>query len=385
MKALLLILSSLVPLAPAFFHSIDLGKNTQQMATAHNYPCENYTVTTADGYVLLLFRIPGRRYEPLDKAKLKRRQPAILQHGMLDSSDTFLVNEAPALAYMLADSGYDVWLGNFRGNKYSRRHVKLDPDADSEYWDFSIDQLIKFDLKAIFSLVIKVTRYQRVVYVGHSMGGGSLLAAATRAPEFYARHVKAFVGLAPATRSIYAHAILKIAHHVRILEILEMLGIHEILNDKRVPHDLLAAFCERFPSICHWFLRWFCDKQPEYNNIKKFLVFVNHYPSGTSNHVMKQLVQQSVHDGYYEYQKDSGKLPAEYDFGRFPERVPVGILAGRADLLVNVRDTDWLRSKLGRAVRLYREYHGYGHLTFLLPGKCHQAYRDVIAFLMECE
>jgi len=46
-----------------------------------------------------------------------------LQHGLLDCSDTFIINEeTKALAFVLANRGYDVWLGNNRGNKHSKRH-----------------------------------------------------------------------------------------------------------------------------------------------------------------------------------------------------------------------------------------------------------------------
>ena len=119
----------------------DIGRNTKEMAEAHKYACETYTVITPDGYILKLFRIPGHQNEVLMKAKRLHKQPVLLQHGMLDSSDTFLINESPALAYLLADKGYDVWLGNFRGNRYSRQHVKLNPDEDDQFWNFSIDEL----------------------------------------------------------------------------------------------------------------------------------------------------------------------------------------------------------------------------------------------------
>lgn len=38
---------------------------------------------------------------------------------------------------MFADSGFDVWMGNVRGNTYSTRHIKY-KQTDLKYWKFTL-------------------------------------------------------------------------------------------------------------------------------------------------------------------------------------------------------------------------------------------------------
>ena len=47
---------------------------------------------------------------------------------------TWLLNSADqSLALILADNGYDVWIANTRGTRFSRRHVSLDPSNPVHY------------------------------------------------------------------------------------------------------------------------------------------------------------------------------------------------------------------------------------------------------------
>ena len=60
-----------------------------------------------------------------------------LQHGLMDSSDSFITNyENKAIGFVLANRGYDVWIGNSRGNKHSIEHVKFTRKS-KEFWEFS--------------------------------------------------------------------------------------------------------------------------------------------------------------------------------------------------------------------------------------------------------
>jgi lysosomal acid lipase/cholesteryl ester hydrolase len=66
----------------------------------------------------------------------------------------------------LANKGYDVWLGNIRGNRYS--NAALSP-LKRDYWEFSFDELARFDLTAGFRYISAKTG-MKINYVGHSQG-----------------------------------------------------------------------------------------------------------------------------------------------------------------------------------------------------------------------
>ncbi|KAF6258125.1 Alpha/Beta hydrolase protein [Scenedesmus sp. NREL 46B-D3] len=150
---------------------------------ARGYPLERHAVITPDGYELIVHRIPY--------GKLRNNQPGVkkpvvfLQHGITLASDCFTVFGAnESMAYILSDAGYDVWLGNTRGNTYSRRNINGLHPYQAEFWYFSMDEMALVDVPAMIDHVLAQTGASKLAFVGHSQGGtlGSMLCAAR--PEY---------------------------------------------------------------------------------------------------------------------------------------------------------------------------------------------------------
>lgn len=97
------------------------------------FPIDEHIITTEDGYKLTLHRISHGRYDNGSK----QRPAVLLMNGILFSSAELLtLGPERSLAMQLADLEYDVWLGNNRGNTYSRNHNKIDPDDGEQFWNF---------------------------------------------------------------------------------------------------------------------------------------------------------------------------------------------------------------------------------------------------------
>ncbi|KAA8542681.1 hypothetical protein F0562_023820 [Nyssa sinensis] len=191
----------------SFHQSLNTDARTcQDVITEFGYPYEAIPVVTADGYVLLLERIPRR----------DARKVVYLQHGILDSSMGWVSNGvvgSPAFAAF--DQGFDVFLGNLRG-LVSREHV--DKNISSrQYWQYSINEHGTEDIPAIIEKIHEVKTSElkssqpdleeetdgdqpyKICAVCHSLGGAAILMyVITRRIEEKPHRLSRLVLLSPA-------------------------------------------------------------------------------------------------------------------------------------------------------------------------------------------
>lgn len=58
------------------------------------------------------------------------------------------------MAYYFADLGFDVWMGNQRGNRHSKNHRYKEPSVDEDFWNFSFYELGKYDQPALIGYIL---------------------------------------------------------------------------------------------------------------------------------------------------------------------------------------------------------------------------------------
>jgi len=129
----------------------DKDRDFQEICSENGFLFEEHSVVTEDGYVLSLYRIPGMIGE-----ETTSKPPVLFQHGLFASAYSWIFNYADvAPAFVAARAGYDVWLGNSRGNTYSRSHLTLDPDHDAEFWDFTWQDMGTKDQPAFIDHILE--------------------------------------------------------------------------------------------------------------------------------------------------------------------------------------------------------------------------------------
>ena len=104
------------------------------------YPFEKHTYETADGCLNTVMRIPGPKGTPntvgVGKKKIVGKPVAIYQHGFVDSCAGIICSGENSLGLRLVNAGFDLWLPNSRGNRYSKGHM----NADDELFERGFDK-----------------------------------------------------------------------------------------------------------------------------------------------------------------------------------------------------------------------------------------------------
>lgn len=356
------------------------------------YPTESYEIETEDKRILKLFRVQAKNTEIKEGKKV-----IFLQHGLFDSADNWVINgDDNSLALFLANKGYDIFIGNTRGNKYSLK--TSDPNIkDEDFWDYSFQEMAEYDVPANIKFVLSLTKMQKLSWIGHSQGTTQMFAALTdtKTREFVNSSIDILIALAPIVYlANQQNPLLQfIAKGSNGLESMaKTFGMHSIMNgnimeespkeEKDVP--LLAKpFCSMLLSVS--------DSDPEYNNIERMGYFSKHFPSGDSMKCLyhyKQFVvmkKNALRFEKYDYGKSKNKvrygseIPPEYDLSFI--KVPVTLHVGVDDKLGNVKDSAILQNELikkGVDVKYYG-YNDCGHMTFMWGRNPVDVFRNVLS------
>ena len=139
-----------------FFQNIDSKK----------YVVEEHDVLTSDGYILKIFRVNLKKeYKNKLNNKSFINQPILMNHGLICSSDSFFLSgESRASGFYFAKHGFDVWLFNQRGNKYSHSHINQDIST-KDFYNFSIQESGQFDIPAVYEYIIRINN-KKIWYLG---------------------------------------------------------------------------------------------------------------------------------------------------------------------------------------------------------------------------
>eukprot|EP00873_Tetraselmis_striata_P026284 jgi/Tetstr1/446548/TSEL_034073.t1 len=402
---------------------VDADGTMQALVEPEGYPLEVHFVTTMDGYILQLFRIPhGNSEREAERpegqqallSSLRRQlgsvaspasgKPAVLlQHALLDCSASWVNNGAfQSLGFLLADAGFDVWMGNVRGNSFSRNHTTLSTGSEA-FWDFSWDDMAAHDLPAMVDFVLRHTGGQRLGYVGHSQGTTMALAALSSQPSL-ARKLSVAVLLAPVafTTHITSSPIRTMAN-LDTEQVFELMGSREFLPSRKVNHDAWARFCHLTPSSCQDAIGLICGYNPNNVNTTRLPLYLSYTPAGTSVKDMAQWSQGVRREQPQFLRFDYGKQcrdwfgsaqpcnrrmygqdsPPAYDLSRVT--VPLMLVTGTPDKLSDPQDVALLEEALPAGVVVARhEEPSYEHLDFTWAHNAHRLiYPGIMRVLAE--
>ncbi|CAH0694148.1 unnamed protein product [Spodoptera exigua] len=357
----------------------DANLDVPELITKYRYPVETHTVTTEDGYILQMHRIPHGR--DANNVPNQKKPVVFIMHGLLSSSADFVImGPGSGLAYILAEEGFDVWMGNARGNYYSRRHVRLNPDAllSTAFWQFSWDEIGNIDLPTMIDYALEVSGQERLHYIGHSQGTTSFFVLGSMRPEYNAKiismHAMAPVAYMANNRNLFLRVLASYGNDIE--SIARLIGIGEFMPNSVIFTWAGQSMCRDevvFQPICSNIMFLIGGWNEDQHNSTMMPAIFGHTPAGASVRQLHHYGQGITDRGFRRYDHGSrfsnyrayGSFrPPNYDLSKVT--TPVFLHYSDSDPLAHVNDVDRLFRELGRPIGKFRiPQRKFSHIDFI--------------------
>ncbi|PGH16765.1 hypothetical protein AJ80_05080 [Polytolypa hystricis UAMH7299] len=362
----------------SFFSSIAQASDFAELCALFGYETEEHIVQTSDGYLLGLHRLPYRKGESSAHVNAgngsAHKRVVYLHHGLLMNSEVWvsLTEAERCLPFKLVQEGYDVWLGNNRGNKYSKKSTTCAPSSTA-FWNFSMDQFAFHDIPDSIEYVLDVTKQKSLSYIGFSQGTAQAFATLSIHPALNQK-VDVFIALAPAMSPAGLHngvvdALMKASPDVLFLAF----GRRSILSSTSMWQAIL--YPPIFIRIIDISLSLLFNWSGSNISASQKLAAYPHLYSTTSTKSVVHWFQIIRNKSFQMYDDDVGVNFASksryYKPAKFPTkniRTPIVLVYGGNDSLV---DIDVMLQELPRHTVAIPVPH-YEHLDFLWAKDVHQ-------------
>lgn len=354
----------------------------QRIINDAGYQFEEHKIITKDGYILTAWRIPCHLNETENYTQQKKRRPVILQHGLIDSSYTWLLlDKNHSLPFLLVDNGFDVWLTNTRGNAVSFEHENPEQfnsaQVDSKYWNFTFHEMAIYDLPANVFYIKEKTGFEKVDYICHSQGGLIYFIMYTMQPEFIEKNFEHFFALGTVITTFTSKSkLIKIGAFTKFPQLVDNLHINNILCFNKFFYDAISGFCKYFYKPCYNIVNFIVSNNYDTKRINMDKIFSEflYVPAGTSSKNLRHWMQMYTTKRLARYDygekknlKEYGsKKPPIYDLSKFVNyKVKSFLYTSDSDPFSNIDDLHHLTKYLNEKYVTIRRMKNYNHMDFL--------------------
>lgn len=350
------------------------ARDFSDLCEIFGYEHEEHVVLTKDGYLLGLHRLPSTHGEHNTNPGTSTGKPVVyLHHGLLMNSEVWvcLTEAERSLPFVLVEQGYDVWLGNNRGNKYSKKSIHHAPD-ETKFWNFSIDDFAWHDIPDSINYILHVTKASKLSYVGFSQGTAQAFAALSIHPQLNEK-INVFIALAPAMSPAgLAAPIVDSLMKASPTLIFLFFGRKAIMSSAGMWQSIL--YPPIFASVIDRSLGWLFDwRSLNISNSQKIAAYAHLYSFASVKSVVHWF--QIMRNGAFQmYDDDVAAITrtsvSSYRPARFPTKnivTPIVLLYGDSDSLV---DIDVMTKQLPKHT-VARRLAGYEHLDILWGKSVH--------------